>query len=144
MQGHQLYEQILGITAPWCVERVELRLTDGEVHVHLAHGEAAWRCPECGQACPLYDHGPERTWRHLDTCQYQTLLHAAVPRTECAEHGVRMVSVPWAESGGHFTALFERLAIDWLKAASQSAVAARLGLSWDEVHGIWSGPCGGD
>ena len=32
--------------------------------------------------------------------------------------------------------LFERLAIDWLTAASQSAVAKRLGLSWDETHGI--------
>jgi transposase len=136
MQDRQLYEQILGITPPWQVERVELKLEAGEVHVHLSHRDAVWHCPECGEACPLYDHGPERTWRHLDTCQYQTLLHAAVPRTQCAEHGVRVVSVPWAEPGGHFTALFERLAIDWLLAASQSAVAARLGLSWDEVHGI--------
>ena len=32
--------------------------------------------------------------------------------------------------------LFERLAIDWLKAASQTAVAKHLGLSWDEIHGI--------
>lgn len=137
MQDRQLYQQILGITAPWFVERVELKLEAGEVHVHLAHDrQAVWSCAECGEACPLYDHGTERTWRHLDTCQYQTLLHAAVPRTECAEHGVRTVSVAWAEPGSHFTALFERLAIDWLQAASQAAVAARLGLSWDEVHGI--------
>ena len=32
--------------------------------------------------------------------------------------------------------LFERLAIDWLGAASQKAVAKHLGLSWDEIHGI--------
>jgi transposase len=32
--------------------------------------------------------------------------------------------------------LFEALAIAWLKAASQKAVAGQLGLSWDEVHGI--------
>jgi len=35
-----------------------------------------------------------------------------------------------------FTALFEALAIAWLKAASQKAVADQLGLSWDEIHGI--------
>ena len=35
-----------------------------------------------------------------------------------------------------FTALFESLAIAWLKAASQKAVADQLGLSWDEIHGI--------
>lgn len=137
MQDHQLYQQILGITSPWHVERVELKLEDGEVHVYLGHADRfAWKCPECEADCPLHDHQPERVWRHLDTCQYQTLLHADVPRTRCAEHGVRLVRVPWAEPQSRFTALFERLAIDWLGAASQTAVAARLGLSWDEVHGI--------
>jgi hypothetical protein len=37
MQDRQLYEQILGIVAPWSVERVELNLAGGEVHVHLRH-----------------------------------------------------------------------------------------------------------
>ena len=23
-----------------------------------------------------YDHAPERTWRHLDSCQFKTFLHA--------------------------------------------------------------------
>ena len=32
--------------------------------------------------------------------------------------------------------MFERLAIDWLRAASQKAVAERLNLSWDEIHAI--------
>jgi transposase len=137
MQDRQLYEQILGITAPWSVDRVELKLDDGEVHVYLAHKDAApWVCPKCGRECPLHDHQHERSWRHLDTCQYQTLIHAAVPRTECPEHGVLTVQVPWAEPLGRFTLLFERLAIDWLRAASQQKVAERLGLSWDEVHGI--------
>jgi transposase len=137
VQDHQLYQRILGITSPWHVERVELKLEDGEVHVYLGHADRfAWKCPECEADCPLHDHQPERVWRHLDTCQYQTLLHADVPRTRCAEHGVRLVRVPWAEPQSRFTALFERLAIDWLAAASQTAVAARPGLSWDEVHGI--------
>lgn len=137
MHDRQLYQQILGLTAPWFVERVELKLAQGEVHIYLAHDEqATWTCPECSTACPLHDHSPERRWRHLDTCQYQTVLHAAAPRTRCPEHGVLVARLPWAEPGGHFTALFERLAIDWLLEASQSVVAKRLGLSWDEVHGI--------
>jgi transposase len=44
--------------------------------------------------------------------------------------------MPWAEPGSRFTALFERLAIDWLKVASQKAVGQQLNLSWDEIHGI--------
>lgn len=137
MQDRQLYQQILGIAAPWFVADVELRLESGEVVVRLNHAErATWRCPECDQVCPLHDHHGPRTWRHLDTCQYRTVLCAEVPRTACPQHGVRLVRVPWAEPHGRFTLLFERLAIDWLQAASQKAVAERLDLSWDEVHGI--------
>jgi transposase len=137
MKDRQLYQQILGIRAPWFVADVELDLAAEEVHVHLAHQQqATWACPECGKPCPLHDHQSERTWRHLDTCQYRTLLHAELPRTRCEQHGVRVVDIRWAEPYGRFTALFERLVIDWLEAASQQAVADRMGLSWDEVHGI--------
>lgn len=116
---------------------MDLKLTDGEVHVHLAHDPGMeWPCPECGKTCALYDHQPERRWRHLDTCQFRTILHAEPPRSHCSEHGPRTVKLPWAEPNSRFTALFEGIAIEWLKVASQKAVAAQLSLSWDEVHGI--------
>jgi transposase len=137
MQDHELYRRILGIEAPWQVERVELQLKDGEVHVYLIHKDnLEWACAECGALGPLYDHQPERQWRHLDTCQFHTILHAAPPRSQCPEHGVRVVKLPWAEASSRFTALFEALAIEWLKHASQKAVGDRLRLSWDEIHGI--------
>jgi transposase len=139
MQDCQLYEQILGICSPWYVERVELKVEQGQgaVRVYLNHHPIqTWPCAECGQECVLYDHQPERQWRHLDTCQYQTILHAAPPRTNCSEHGARVVKLSWAAPGSRFTALFERLAIDWLKVASQKAVGQQLSLSWDEIHGI--------
>lgn len=137
MQDHELYRRILGIEAPWQVERVELKLQEGEVHVYLAHqNQPEWACSECGTLGPLYDHQPEREWRHLDTCQYRTILHAAPPRMQCPEHGVRVAKLSWAEPGSRFTALFEALAITWLKHASQKAVAEQLQLSWDEIHGI--------
>ena len=44
--------------------------------------------------------------------------------------------MPWAELSSRFTALFELRAIEWLKAASQKAVATLLKLSWNEIHGI--------
>jgi transposase len=136
MQDRQLYADILGIRAPWFVERVELKLTDSQVHVHLDHDDVVnWKCPECGESCRPYDHQPERQWRHLDTCPYRTVLHARPPRSECDQHEVRVVKLPWAPAG-RFTALFERLPIDWLTAASQKAMGKRLGLSWDEIHGI--------
>lgn len=137
IQDCQLYAQILGITDPWFVERVELKLDQGEVHVYLNHAFGIeWQCPECGALCSLYDHQPTRKWRHLDTCQYQTILHADPPRSNCPKHGPRNVKLPWAEQRSRFTLLFERLAIDWLSAASQKAVAKHLKLSWDEIHKI--------
>ena len=137
MQDHQLYQRILGIEGPWQVERVDLKLKEGEVHVYLTHEDnREWACAECGVLCPLYDHQPERQWRHLDTCQYRTILHAEPPRSQCPEHGVRVVKLSWAEASSRFTALFEGLAIEWLKHASQKAVGEQLRLSWDEIHGI--------
>ncbi len=122
---------------PWQVERVDLKLKEGEVHVYLTHEDnREWACAECGVLCPLYDHQPERQWRHLDTCQYRTILHAEPPRSRCPEHGVRVVKLSWAEASSRFTALFEGLAIAWLKHASQKAVGEQLRLSWDEIHGI--------
>jgi len=50
------------------------------------------------------------------------VLVADVPRVECEEHGVHQIDVPWSERGARFTALFEALAIDWMKEASLSAV----------------------
>jgi transposase len=131
-----LYQQILGLRKPWVVERVEVNRGSQEVVVHVGlEGPIVLGCPECGKAMPGYDHR-ECAWRHLDTCQYRTILKAKVPRGTCAEHGVRSVRVPWAEKGSQFTALFEALAIDWLKEAAQSAVASILRISWIEVHGI--------
>lgn len=49
MQDRELYRQILGINTPWYVERVELKLAEGEAHVHLDHhDQVSWSCPECG------------------------------------------------------------------------------------------------
>src|SRR3989449_9137732 len=88
MRDRELYATILGVQAPWTVERVELDVAGGAVHVWLTRAEGAPApCPECQTACPIYDHR-EREWRHLDTCQPQTRLHARVPRVDCPTHGV--------------------------------------------------------
>jgi transposase len=136
MRDKDLYQQILGIRVPWRVAEVELDLKAEAVtvHVELEPGSKL-ACPECGQPCPGYDRR-ERRWRHLDTCQFQTILAAQLPRVQCPEHGVRQIGVPWAEPGSGFTALFEALVIDWLREASIQAVARRMGLSWNAIDTI--------
>ena len=135
MRDKELYARIVGIEAPWRVEDVELNLQQGEVVVRVAHDGGPVRCPECGRPANRYDTR-QRRWRHLDTCQYRTILAAEVPRVQCEHHKVKQIEVPWSESRSRFTALFEAVVIDWLQEASTAAVAQQLGLSWDEVDGV--------
>ena len=98
MRDRDLYATILGLTAPWKVIDVELDPKLELVAVTVeATGRSVFVCPECGESCPGYDTR-DRRWRHLDTCQYQTILVAKVPRIKCPEHGVRQVEVPWGEA----------------------------------------------
>lgn len=136
MRDKDLYQQILGIASPWRVVDVDLAMKQETVTVFVEHEPGTeLQCPECGCACPGYDRRTRR-WRHLDTCQFKTILQADLPRVECPQHGVRQVRVPWAEPGSGFTALFEALVIDWLREASIQAVSRRMDLSWGAIDTI--------
>jgi len=117
MRDRDLYSKLLGVEAPWRVKDVDVRMETSEVEVFIEHSlSTKLKCPSCGAKCLGYDTRT-RTRRHLDTMQVPTLLTADVPRVECAEHGVMQVEVPWAEAGSRFTALLEKVVIDWLREA---------------------------
>jgi transposase len=137
MRDTELYRHLLGLETPWTVARVELDAKQHRIDVWVQHGSPkSWPCPDCGVGCRLHDHDEERTWRHLDSCHFQTHLHARVPRIDCPQHGVLQVRVPWAEPRSRFTLLFERFAIDVLLECDVKAAADILGISWDEAHAI--------
>lgn len=136
MRDTDLYARILGLHDPWKVVRVDLDPAAGAVTVEVAAAaDATFMCPTCGAPSPGYDRR-RRKWRHLDTCQFATVLEADVPRVSCAEHGVMTVAVPWATPGSGYTLLFEALAIDWLKEASVKAVAKQLRVTWGAIDRI--------
>ena len=99
MKDTELYSQILGISSPWYVTNIELKLQEDAVYVHLSYQEKhkKWPCPECAIACSVYDHNERRVWRHLDSCQLKTYITASLPRVSCSKHGVHTVSVPWSD-----------------------------------------------
>lgn len=102
LQKH--YALLLGIDSRWEVKNVELNLQLKKVEIELEWRRAeAGNCPECGRECPIHDCAPERTWRHLDTMQFMTLIRARIPRVHCPEHGVTAIQVPWAAPHGRFT-----------------------------------------
>lgn len=132
------YEQLLGLTYPWRVESVtmdteKLKLT---IHIIWEPGHPA-RCPTCNTRCVLHNHREERSWRHLDTMQFTTIITARIPRIFCPVHGVQSIAIPWAAAYSRFTLLFERFAIDVIKGAKNITKARELlKLSWDQIHAI--------
>ena len=116
------------------MREVRLDVATDRVHVWIEEAaEARWSCPECGQAAPVYDHAEERQWRHLDTCECRTYLHARLPRVECPPHGIRQVQATWAIPGSHFSLKMESRLIDTLKECDVTGVTRLTGTSWDEA-----------
>ena len=138
MQDKELYQHILNLESPWSVTEVKLDTENQQINIHVVHPAGTkFCCPECDESLPCYDHAPERQWRHLDSCQFQTILYAKVPRVNCPEHGVKQANVPWAEKRSHFTIFFERFAIDVLLATQTvTGTMSILRTKWDQTWNI--------
>jgi transposase len=137
MQDKELYQAILGNTTPWHVAEVRLDTKAQTIEIEMALNDEKerWVCPTCGAT--MHGHGRERrTWRHLDSCQFKTLVVADVPRVRCLIHDTQMVQVPWASPRGRFTAMFERFGIDVMLSCATSKACELLRITWDEADGI--------
>ena len=127
---------LLGLQSPWEVLQVTLDHASMECRIEVVCRTAAGlACPKCGAKCSGYDHR-RRQWRHLDMCEYRTIVVAEVPRMRCERHGVQTLPVPWAEPKSRYTKAFESWVIKWLQEASVSAVARMIGLSWSAIDRI--------
>ena len=114
MQSSDIYAQVLGLKEAWSVSSVDLDARQEEVRVSIEVRQGArLPCPECKTDGGVHERR-ERKWRHLDTCEYRTVIIAQVPRVRCPEHGVRQAAVPWGDPGSRFTSGFEAYAIGWL------------------------------
>lgn len=78
---------------------VDLSLEEKRVRIQIEHVPGTpVCCPECTGQRPLQDHAPQRQWRHLDTIQFETILTARIPCTECPDCGVKTI-VEFRRSG---------------------------------------------
>jgi len=97
MQSTEFYRQILEIANPWKIVSVDLAMEAKRVVIRAdVNGATKWGHPETNLAVSLHKW-MERTWRHLDTCQCETLITANVPSVERRDGSVEEVAVPWAE-----------------------------------------------
>jgi len=131
------YQQLLGLPSTWRVENVDLSMTGMQVVIRLAYIGKNSKCPECGEACGIYDHAPEQKWRHLHTIQFESILVARLPRTNCTQCRVKTLGPPRADKHSRFTLMLEGFVVQLLQHyANTQAVAKLLGLSWHCVNDI--------
>jgi len=137
MEDTQLYATLLGIKFPWRVSKVQVDMVVSRIDVWVEETSGVtFPCAICKQESPIYDHTEEQEWRHLDTCQCRTYVHARLPRTTCPRDGVKQIRAPWAEPRSQFTRQFESRLIDTLKECDVTGVTRLLGTSWDETWGV--------
>lgn len=137
MEDTALYTKLLGIRPPWRVTTVRVDVEAEQIDVWIEEAPGTkFPCVACQQPVGVYDHTAEQVWRHLDTCQYQTVVHARLPRTGCPRDGVKQIPAPWAEPRSQFTRRFERHLIDTLKECDVTGVTRLWGTSWDETWGV--------
>jgi transposase len=137
MTDKQTLTALLQLKAPWHITRIDVDIPGEEVHVFVNHHHGRLPCPVCGQACLVEDHAGERLWRHLDMWQAKTWIHAEMPRTNCPDHGILRVALPWSEPSSRFTLAFEDRCIATILACQTVDAASRLlRISWDEARGI--------
>ncbi len=133
----EFYGQSLGVKPPWKVTDVSIDSEKRQVQVlvECARG-VPWADPETRERAEIKDW-QERTWRHLDTCEFETVITAKVPRIILKNGGTMMVAAPWAEAGGRFTRSFEKHVIGLLTQCRTVRGAARLArITEDAVDGV--------
>ena len=131
------YKMLLGLDDSWSVNSVNFEPDEKRVTVKISHLGSGLCCPDCETASPQADLAPERKWRHLDTMQFATEIHARVPRSKCSKCGVKTIAIPWAGKHSRFTLMFEAFAIEVLQAVSNVKHGAELlRISWDTAHKI--------
>ncbi len=137
MDSNELYQHLLGLTEPWTVERVDLDVAQMHVEVYAGHAPGTrFACPECGRALAAYDHQAERVWRHLDSCQFMTYLHARAPQ----RHAIRAISLDmWPAFINACQAQFRRPRTKWCLIAFTSCVMCSR--RWTRSVNTRIGPC---
>ena len=137
MKDTALYEQLLGLKTPWSVKKVELSLADQRVVVEVVLKKQVWADPTDATKRAHVNGWSERQWRHLDTCQFETVIKARVPQLKYSDGTVEELTVPWAERYSRVTTLMAGFVIQLLQACpTTQAVCTLTRLSWSTVNAI--------
>lgn len=125
-----MFQAALEIESPWFVSYRELDRKEGQLHVYLNFKRGAeFSCQHCGMNGKVHDIvNEDRTWRHLDFWQYQTVLHGRLPRIHCKHCSkITTVKVSWAREHASFSWLFEAYVMALMTEMPVAAAARKVG-----------------
>ena len=89
----------------WEIENVVCDDSVEEIRITLKYRHSTIKVD--GNEFPIFDFRHERSWRHLDMWQYQTVLEAKIPRYRDGGK-VKSVPVPWALPNSRLSWLMEK------------------------------------
>lgn len=138
MKDTALYEHLLGLKSPWSVKSVDLSLEAQRivVEVVLKPGQL-WVDPTDATRRAHINGWTERQWRHLDTCQLETIIKARVPQLKYSDGTVCELAVPWAERYSRVTLLMEAFVVKLLQVCrTTQGVCDFTRLAWSSVNDI--------
>ena len=138
MKDTALYEHLLGLKSPWSVKSVDLSLAEQRVVVEVVlKPDQVWADPTDSTRRAHINGWHERQWRHLDTCQLETLIKARVPQLKYSDGSVEELAVPWAERYSRVTLLLEAFVVKLLHVCpTPQGVCGFTRLAWSTVNDI--------
>lgn len=126
MFTQEFFEILLHFGKDWEIGSVVTIGKTEAIEIKINYVGQKAECPETKEMCNIYDHAPERKWRHLDTMQYKTYLSCKLPRVKNRKGKVVTIKPPWASKHERHTDLFERAVIDILLATKNQTKTSEL------------------
>ena len=154
MDNTSLFTAALQLEYPWKVTNVEFLPDDDKpskmtLHITIGFEKGAkfifynedgtvW-ADENGTPIERTAHDTvDRTWRHLNFFQYETYIHAKMPKVSDGHGHCPTVQAPWARKNSGFTLLFESWVMELAKHVPVAAIARLVGENdgrlWRIIH----------
>ena len=120
------FDLLLDLDENWQVVKIDSNLKKKEVIIDIKYIGLQAICPVLYDLYAIYDHAPERSWRHLNIFEYKTYIRCRLPRLQNSTNKVVTMHPPWADKHDRHTYLFESCAIDLMQATKNQSKTAIL------------------
>jgi len=135
IDANKIFEQMLKLPSPWEIKKVEVNETTQQVKIFTEYESEEGVCPQTGEICKIYDRR-ERSWRHLDTMEYQTWIYCRLPRVKNSFGEYHFIPIEWSDFGFSHTHKFENKCIIVLQKTHCVGAAELMSIGEDKMRGI--------